>query len=73
MLLVIYCSGHTEGKEMKDDGTAAVEQKTISGSKGFGKQQNMSIFTSCQRETGRRSTAESRDSLITTTFTVVIK
>ena len=33
----------------------------------------MSIFTSCQRETGLRSTAESRDSLITTTTIEVIK
>ena len=46
--------------------TAAVELKTISGSKGFGKQLNMSIFTSYQRKTELRSTAESRDSLITT-------
>ena len=39
----------------------------------FWKTINMSIFTSCQRKTGRRSTAESRDSLLTTTTIEGIK
>ena len=49
---------------------AVVELMTIYGSKGFGEQYNMSIFTSYRRQVRRCYTAESQNSFTPITIRI---